>query len=144
MPKDERKVVHEMANLIKLRSKSVGNGSQRFITLYRTARTPTSASHAFRYIESNHMLEGLSALSQKKKKNLIKNSTKTPSKKETMSYQDGDIVGASAPELAANNRGRAILEKMGWSSGTALGADDNKGRLQPVAQVFRTTRAGLK
>ncbi|KAJ5780873.1 hypothetical protein N7457_006033 [Penicillium paradoxum] len=59
------------------------------------------------------------------------------------SYMDGDVVGASAPEIGAENRGRAMLEKMGWSSGTALGAADNKGILQPVAQVVKNSRAGL-
>ena len=59
------------------------------------------------------------------------------------SYMDGDVVGASAPEIGAENRGRAMLEKMGWSTGTALGAADNKGILQPVAQVVKNSRAGL-
>lgn len=56
---------------------------------------------------------------------------------------DGDVVGASAPEIGVENRGRAILEKMGWSSGTALGATNNKGILQPVAHVVKNSRAGL-
>ncbi|KAL8949879.1 MAG: hypothetical protein Q9222_004052 [Ikaeria aurantiellina] len=60
-----------------------------------------------------------------------------------VSYQDGEVVGAAAPELGQENRGRAMLEKMGWSSGTALGALNNKGMLQPVAHVVKTTKAGL-
>jgi hypothetical protein len=60
-----------------------------------------------------------------------------------VSYQDGDVVGGSAPELGAENRGRAMLEKMGWSKGTALGALNNKGILQPVSHVVKTTKAGL-
>lgn len=35
-----------------------------------------------------------------------------------------------------------MLEKMGWSSGTALGAD-NKGILQPVTQTMKRNKAGL-
>lgn len=58
-------------------------------------------------------------------------------------YRDGDIVGASAPELGADNKGRAMLEKMGWSQGTALGALNNKGIMQPVTHVVKTTKAGL-
>lgn len=58
-------------------------------------------------------------------------------------YHDGEIVGASAPELGSDNRGRAMLEKMGWSSGTALGTDDNKGILLPVMQTMKKTKAGL-
>ncbi len=60
-----------------------------------------------------------------------------------VSYRDGDVVGGSAPELGADNRGRAMLEKMGWSQGTALGAANNKGILQPVSHVVKTTKAGL-
>jgi hypothetical protein len=60
-----------------------------------------------------------------------------------VSYRDGDIVGGSAPELGVENKGRAMLEKMGWSTGTALGALNNKGILQPVSHVVKTTKAGL-
>ena len=58
-------------------------------------------------------------------------------------YRDGDIVGEGLPELGQENRGRNMLEKMGWSSGTALGALENKGILHPVAQVVKRTKAGL-
>lgn len=57
--------------------------------------------------------------------------------------RDGEIVGAAAPELGSGNRGHAMLEKMGWSSGTALGATNNKGILQPVTHAMKRTKAGL-
>lgn len=59
------------------------------------------------------------------------------------SYMDGDVVGASAPEIGAGNKGRAMLEKMGWSTGTALGAVNNKGILHPVVHVVKNSKAGL-
>ena len=59
------------------------------------------------------------------------------------SYRDGDVVGAAAPEIGVENKGRAMLEKMGWSSGTALGALNNKGILQPVAHIVKNSKAGL-
>jgi hypothetical protein len=59
------------------------------------------------------------------------------------SYRDGEIVGAAAPELGAENRGRNMLEKMGWSKGTALGTTDNKGILLPVSQTMKRNKAGL-
>ena len=58
-------------------------------------------------------------------------------------YFDGEIVGATAPELGAENRGRAMLEKMGWSNGTALGALNNKGLLTPLTHTVKNTRSGL-
>jgi hypothetical protein len=38
-----------------------------------------------------------------------------------VSYLEGEVVSGSAPEIGAGSKGRAMLEKMGWSSGTALG-----------------------
>lgn len=60
-----------------------------------------------------------------------------------VNYRDGEVVGGSAPELSQENKGRAMLEKMGWSNGTALGALNNKGILQPVAHVVKRSKAGL-
>lgn len=61
----------------------------------------------------------------------------------SVSYREGDVVGGSAPELGVENRGRAMLEKMGWSTGDALGALNNKGILQPVTHIVKTSKAGL-
>jgi hypothetical protein len=58
-------------------------------------------------------------------------------------YKNGDIIGGLAPELGVENKGRAMLEKMGWSHGTALGAENNKGILQPVTAVVKTGKSGL-
>ncbi|KAM0800613.1 hypothetical protein BDR22DRAFT_241164 [Usnea florida] len=47
-------------------------------------------------------------------------------------------------EIGQENRGRTMLERMGWSTGTALGASNNsRGLVQPVAQVVKTSRSGL-
>jgi hypothetical protein len=60
-----------------------------------------------------------------------------------LTLREGEIVGASVPELGQENKGRTMLEKMGWSKGMALGALDNKGILEPVAQVMKRSKAGL-
>jgi hypothetical protein len=57
-------------------------------------------------------------------------------------YMNGDIVGASAPEISAENKGRAMLERMGWK-GEGLGAIGNKGMVDPIQHVVKTTKAGL-
>lgn len=57
--------------------------------------------------------------------------------------REGEIVGASVPELGQENKGRAMLEKMGWSKGMGLGTTENKGILEPVAQVMKRSKAGL-
>ncbi|KAI1612426.1 hypothetical protein EDD37DRAFT_642575 [Exophiala viscosa] len=58
-------------------------------------------------------------------------------------YMNGEVVGASAPELGSNNKGRLLLEKMGWTSGMGIGAVGNKGGLEAIKHVVKTTRAGL-
>lgn len=51
-------------------------------------------------------------------------------------HDDGEVVGASTSELGAENRGRAMLEKMGWSKGKTLGVEGsngtNSGLLVPI------------
>jgi hypothetical protein len=61
------------------------------------------------------------------------------------SYRDGEVIGADAPELGTlkKNKGRNMLEKMGWSSGMGLGTVDNKGILEPLQQIAKSSRAGL-
>ena len=58
----------------------------------------------------------------------------------------GDRIGEGAPELGTkkgSSKAKAMMEKMGWSSGQALGATDNKGILNPIEQVVWSSRAGL-
>ncbi|OCT47667.1 R3H and G-patch domain-containing protein [Cladophialophora carrionii] len=58
-------------------------------------------------------------------------------------YMNGDVVGASAPEIGAGNKGRAMLEKMGWQVGMGIGAVGNKGSIEVIKHVVKTTKAGL-
>lgn len=58
-------------------------------------------------------------------------------------YMNGEVVGGSAPELGADNKGRAMLEKMGWTSGMGIGAVGNKGGLEAIKHVVKTNKAGL-
>jgi len=37
-----------------------------------------------------------------------------------------------------------MLMKMGWKSGMGLGAENNKGILEPLAPVIKVTKAGLR
>jgi hypothetical protein len=60
-----------------------------------------------------------------------------------VSYREGEVVGQHARELASDNKGRMLLEKMGWAKGMALGTVDNKGIMVPVAHVMKKSRLGL-
>ncbi|KAJ5594556.1 uncharacterized protein N7459_000764, partial [Penicillium hispanicum] len=145
MTKHRRKSIHELANLLNLKSQSRGNGPGRFPMLLKTARTPKYTSKTISQVD--HLLSG-----RKLNRRLFQSwgsDAPRPAKAKrgptgaAVSYMDGDVVGASAPEIGIENRGRAMLEKMGWSSGTALGAANNKGILLPVAHVVKNSRAGL-
>ncbi len=139
MDKTYRKVVHEIASAFNLKTKSAGKGTCRFPILYRTQRTILYTDYAFSRVDSR-----VSRFLPRSDVGGMRSAG--PSRGGFGGgggYRDGDIVGGSAPELGTENRGRAMLEKMGWSSGTALGALNNKGILQPVSHVVKTTKAGL-
>ncbi len=145
MDKTDRRVVHELANAFYLKSKSAGTGNKRFPVLYRTTRTMPFAERTFDAVEARLTRRFLPRMDVSGKKSGVSKRTGRGRglNSAAVSYRDGDIVGGSAPELGVENKGRAILEKMGWSTGTALGALNNKGILQPVSHVVKTTKAGL-
>ena len=142
----DRKFVHEIANKLRLRSKSVGKGNNRFPVLYKTSQTGVfdadildtiiSRVRSRRDLPRNDKYGGSgSSVNRRRFGGGFSHAA--------VSYHDGEIVGAAAPELGQDNKGRAMLEKMGWSTGTALGALNNKGIMQPVVHVVKTTKAGL-
>ncbi|EHK23229.1 uncharacterized protein TRIVIDRAFT_56172 [Trichoderma virens Gv29-8] len=140
MDKRTRKMVHELANKFDIKSKSIGAGEQRRPVLYRTKRT-TYKEAAFEQAVMR-LKRQYSRSSQPSKQG--QNRQKASGRGDAgTSYRDGEVIGASAPELGSENRGRTMLEKMGWSTGTPLGASDNQGILQPVSQTMKRTRAGL-
>ncbi|GJN82502.1 hypothetical protein PLIIFM63780_006042 [Purpureocillium lilacinum] len=138
-----RKIIHELANQFKINSKSTGKADQRRTTLYRTVRTLSYNESKFEQALSRIHRRYLPRLDVKGKRKPGDPSATGGSGHAATSYRDGEVVGAAAPELGTSNRGRAMLEKMGWSSGTALGATHNKGILQPVTQTMKRTKAGL-
>ena len=143
MDKATRKVIHQLANAFNLKSKSAGTGNNRFPVIYRTSRTLSYTQHTFDAVEARLTHRFLPRMDVSGKKAGGPKVGRAGFGSAAVSYRDGDVVGASAPELGAENRGRAMLEKMGWSTGTALGALNNKGILQPVSHVVKTTKAGL-
>jgi hypothetical protein len=142
MEKASRKTVHEIANVFNLKSKSAGSGNKRFPILYRTSRSHAFTESRFASVEARVSRRFLSRTDYRGK-GASKGSSRGGAAGAGVTYRDGDVVGASAPELGAENKGRAMLEKMGWSTGTALGALNNKGILEPVSHVVKTTKAGL-
>lgn len=137
-----RKVVHELANRFNIKSKSTGKADHRRPTLYRTVRTLPYAESRFEHAVNRIQRRFLPRLDARGKRNAKPLTPRGPGYA-AASYNEGEIVGAAAPELGIDNRGRAMLEKMGWSRGTALGSGDNKGILQPVPHMMKRSKAGL-
>ena len=145
MGQRERKLVHELASRFGLKSKSMGDGVKRFPTLIRTKNTvPFDES-----LLNRRLSRGFATFLPRQDKAHKGGAPVTRVARgggfstSAVSYRDGDVVGASAPELGQENKGRSMLEKMGWSTGTALGALNNKGIMLPVTHVVKNSKAGL-
>lgn len=146
MGKADRKLIHELANTFNLKSKSAGNGTQRFPVLYKTNRTLAFHNGTFDALYSRLTRRFLPRMNVGGKRASGGAGGRRGGggfSSAAVRYRDGDVVGGSAPELGVENRGRAMLEKMGWTKGTALGSENNKGILQPVSHVVKTGKAGL-
>ena len=145
MAQKERKLIHEIANVFKLKSKSIGSGKSRYPVLYKTARTnhyDEAKSGSINAILSSTRF--LPQLDKVKARGSLTGRARSGYANAGVSYRDGEVVGATAPELGQENKGRAMLEKMGWSTGKALGALNNtRGVVQPVTQVVKTGKTGL-
>lgn len=142
MDKRTRKLVHELANKFSIKSKSVGAENQRRPILTKTKKTSYREDAFDRAV--SRVKRQYSAQPGGGGGGRSRNKMQPSSGRHNLaSYQDGEVIGASAPELGTENRGRTMLEKMGWSTGTPLGTSDNQGILHPVSQTMKRTRAGL-
>lgn len=138
--KRARKLVHEFANRSGLKSKSTGSGSSRFPTLYKTARTRQFNAHLFDVLSKRFGLGPPRAGGGGSRgRNGMGAGYARPG-----DVSEGQLVGAGAAEIGTNNKGHALLEKLGWTKGTALGATENKGIIMPVASVVKKGRTGIQ
>ncbi|KAF6801003.1 G-patch domain-containing protein [Colletotrichum musicola] len=138
-----RKAVHELASKFNIKSKSTGSGDQRRPMLHRTLRTTRFAEESFNMAIARVSRKYFPRNDAVSRAAVQRQSTRRGGGHAGVNYRDGEVVGGSAPELSQENKGRAMLEKMGWSNGTALGALNNKGILRPVAHVVKRSKAGL-
>ncbi|KAK9316712.1 hypothetical protein V1524DRAFT_475270 [Lipomyces starkeyi] len=140
MAKNSRRAVHVLATAYNLSSKSIGGGTQRFTILFKNSRSHLEADFGTLSIMEDRFY--LPRLDKKATKGLV---TKDFSKRGTGSFRhrDGDVVGSNAPEIDIENKGRQLLEKMGWISGSGLGVAGNVGMASPIMAKVKTSKAGL-
>lgn len=151
MDKEDRKALHEIANALNLKSKSVGTGKNRSPVLFKTSRTPSYSDATFRRVTSaaNRGFLKNSAFKGKKPKGGAvprggqKGGKGRGADTSSTGLRHGDVVGGGAKEIGRENFGHRLMEKMGWQKGTALGKEGSSGLLTPVEQVMRTGRSGL-
>ncbi|RYP03421.1 hypothetical protein DL765_010507 [Monosporascus sp. GIB2] len=146
--KQARRTIHQLANKFKIKSQSAGKGNDRYTVLYRSRATLPFEQAFFerefarikrtwfpRVDVDEEIVKQTRILKRAEPRKARGNHFPT--------YREGDVVGQHAAELGAENKGRTMLEKMGWSKGMALGTVDNKGIMVPITQVVKKNKAGL-
>ena len=134
-----RKIVHTLAHAYNLGSKSQGSGKRRYTTLFKTSTTSTTTLDERKI---NGILKRTTWTGPNERSGAKWDST-TPPGRGVKKHKDGDVVGGDAEEIASDNRGRVMLEKLGWRSGMGLGAEGDGMKL-PVFAVVKAGKSGLQ
>jgi hypothetical protein len=134
-----RKTVHELARAYNLGSKSHGNGSSRYTTLFKLrTTTPIDEFRIARILKRSSHISTLERADSDANRAASYRDQARSSR-----LRDGDIVGGDAEEISSNNRGRVMLEKLGWRTGMGLGAE-GMGITIPLVAVVKKTKSGLQ
>ncbi|TKX24594.1 R3H domain-containing protein 2 [Elsinoe australis] len=145
MEKKERKLLHEIANVFDLTSTSRGSGKNRFTLFSKRARTPDWDPNRWGRVEriaQRGFLKGAGKGRPGRGERPQRAGRGGGFSSSAVGYRNGEVVGASAPEIAESNFGRKLMEKMGWEKGMALGRG-GEGMLLPVEARVKSGRGGL-
>ncbi|KAJ2973706.1 hypothetical protein NUW58_g8870 [Xylaria curta] len=149
--KGARKIVHNIANVFNIKSKSAGAGTGRYPVLYRTKATLPYNEPLFEQAFSRIRRTWFPRVDVDEKvaqqtrilKRAEVRTGKSRTGKSSIVLREGDVVGQHASEIGVENKGRAMLEKMGWSKGMSLGTVETQGIIVPLTHVIKKTKAGL-
>ncbi|KAK7752104.1 squalene synthetase-like protein [Diatrype stigma] len=154
--KRSRMTVHQLANKFKIKSQSAGKGNSRYTVFYRSRATlpfeQVSFDRAlarvhqtwFPRVDVDAEIVHQTRLSKRSEPRRVRvGGGGGGGGKSALTFREGDVVGQGALELGAANKGRTILEKMGWTKGMGLGSGDNKGITVPLTQIMKKSKAGL-
>ena len=134
-----RKIVHTLAHAYNFGSKSQGSGKKRYTTLFKTSTTSTTTLDEHKI---NAILKRTTWIGPNERSGAKWDIT-TPSRRGVKKHKDGDVVGGDAEEIASDNRGRVMLEKLGWRTGMGLGVE-GEGMKLPVFAVVKAGKSGLQ
>jgi hypothetical protein len=132
-----RKAVHNLAHAYNLSSKSYGSAKSRYTMLFKNMKT---GSLPINEDKIRHILKRTARVAPTDRSGF--GGGFTPAAK-IKRHKDGDVVGGDAKEIASENRGRVMLEKLGWRSGMGLGAE-GMGMKLPVFAVVKAGKSGLQ
>ncbi|TRX88561.1 hypothetical protein FHL15_010512 [Xylaria flabelliformis] len=149
--KDARKIVHTIANAFNIKSKSAGSGTGRYPVLYRAKATRPYDEVMFEQAFSRVRRTWFARVDVDEKvmhqarilKRTEVRTGKSRTGKSSIVLREGDVVGQHASEIGVENKGRAMLEKMGWTKGMSLGTVETRGIIVPLTHVIKKTKAGL-
>ena len=136
-----RKAVHELATAYNLGSKSKGSGTARYTTLFKLETTANSPLNERKIANILRRTSHVSALERASADANRVASYRVQARSSHL--RDGDVVGGDAEEIASDNRGRVMLEKLGWRSGMGLGAEGG-GITIPLLAVVKKSKSGLQ
>ncbi|KAI0404043.1 hypothetical protein F4802DRAFT_568653 [Xylaria palmicola] len=150
--KSARKIVHTIANAFNIKSKSAGAGTGRYPVLYRSKTTLPFSEALFERTFSRVRRTWFPRVdvdeSVVQQTRILKRTEVRPGKsraggRSALVLREGDVVGQNASEIGVENKGRAMLEKMGWTKGMSLGTMETKGIIVPLTHVIKKSKAGL-
>ncbi|KAI8950172.1 hypothetical protein F4801DRAFT_356161 [Xylaria longipes] len=149
--KGARKIIHTIANAFNIKSKSAGAGTGRYPVLYRVKATLPYSEAMFEQAFSRVRRTWFPRVDVDEKvvqqtrilKRAEARTGKPRTGKSSIVLREGDIVGQHASEIGIENKGRAMLEKMGWTKGMSLGTVETQGIIVPLTHVIKKTKAGL-
>lgn len=133
-----RKIVHTLAHAYNLSSKSQGSGKSRYTVLFKTQTTSSMTLDERKIAGILKRTAWVGAGERSGMKWDV-----TSGAKGVKRHKDGDVVGGDAKEIASDNRGRLMLEKLGWRSGMGLGVE-GEGMKLPVFAVVKASKSGLQ
>ncbi|KAI1181048.1 hypothetical protein F4777DRAFT_585386 [Nemania sp. FL0916] len=151
LDKGSRKIIHTIANTLNVKSKSAGAGTGRYPILYRSKATPPYSEarleQAFSRVRRTWFprvdVDEKAVQQARVLKRTEIRTGKSRVSKSSLVLREGDVVGQHAAEIGVENKGRAMLEKMGWSKGMSLGTGEAKGIIVPLTHVIKKSKAGL-
>lgn len=143
------KTVSKLAGHYNMKCTRCGNGRHIFMKISKSRKTfhYLPDYNLINYVMKQRPIFKRSDVKKRTREEIEESDEKSSSRrgpKNGAFFKEGDIVGAEAPEIAQNNIGRRLLEKLGWVKGEGLGAQGNKGISVPLMATVKKSKTGLK